>query len=123
MRTLLLAVLAALVGCASASREADTAQVAPTAQLDSTVAPAAPNAVASANVEREFKPPQGFKPKILEWSIVYCKKMTVLGTRFPKEVCMTEAQLKDHVATNEAMGRDMDRTSRICSNPANCGGG
>jgi hypothetical protein len=97
MRILLLAALATtLVGCASASRENDTVQTVPIAQLHST---AALNAVTSANVEREFKPPQGFRPKILERRTVYCKEMVVLGSRFPKEECMTAAQLKDHMAT------------------------
>jgi hypothetical protein len=38
------------------------------------------------------------RPKILEWRIVYCKEMVVLGSRFPKEGCKTEAQLKDLMA-------------------------
>jgi hypothetical protein len=37
-------------------------------------------------------------PKILEWRTVYCKEMVVLGSRFPKEECKTEVQLKDLMA-------------------------
>jgi hypothetical protein len=117
MRILLLAVLVGLAGCASASREADNAQVAPMAQLDST----ATSSAAGAGVDHEFKPPAGYKTKIVDWSVLYCKKTTVLGSRFPKEVCMTEAQLKDHMATNDSMGRDKDQASRICANPEACG--
>lgn len=67
-----------------------------------------------------FKPPPGYRVKIYGWDIVYCRKTPVLGSRFSKEVCMTEAQLKEHMATNEEMRRNKDQTSRVCAGGA-CG--
>ena len=61
-----------------------------------------------------FKPPPGYRVKIKEWDIVYCRKQTVLGSRFPKEVCMTEAELKAYLASNDEMRRNKDQTSRVC---------
>lgn len=62
-----------------------------------------------------FKPPPGYRVKINGWDIVYCRKTPVLGSRFAKEVCMTEAQLKEHLAANEEMRRNKDQTSRVCA--------
>lgn len=62
----------------------------------------------------QFKPPAGYRVKIKEWDIVYCRKETVLGSRFSKEVCMTEAELKAYMAANEEMKRNKDQTSRVC---------
>jgi hypothetical protein len=67
-----------------------------------------------------FKPPPGYRVKIYGWDIVYCRKTPVLGSRFSKEVCMTEAQLKEHIAANEEMKRNKDQTSRVCAGGA-CG--
>lgn len=62
----------------------------------------------------QFKPPPGYRVKIKEWDIVYCRKEPVLGSRFPKEICMTEEELKAHMAANEEMRRNKDQTSRVC---------
>jgi hypothetical protein len=88
-------------------------------------APAAPAADKSENAESKekkpaFKPPPGYRVKISGWDIVYCRKTPVLGSRFSKEVCMTEAQLKEHMAANEEMRRNKDQTSRVCAGGA-CG--
>jgi hypothetical protein len=101
MRTLEL--LAALVGIPALSIVAIDAQATTT------------TADAVKSEKPTFKPPAGFKVKIHDWGIVYCKKMPMLGSRFPKQVCMSEAQLRDYMATNEAMRRDKDQTSRICA--------
>ena len=120
MRVLCVAALMVLAGCASAPRDAEPALAsATTAAASSTSAQL--NTAAEASEQQAFKPPPGFKARIVDWSVVYCKKTPVLGSRFPKEMCMTEAQLKDHMATNESMRQNKDQASRICSNPAACG--
>jgi hypothetical protein len=49
---------------------------------------------------------------------MYCRKITVLGSRFPKDVCMSESQLREQEANKDAFGRDKDQASRVCA----CGG-
>jgi hypothetical protein len=93
MRILILVALAALVGSAFAEDK-------------------------PAEKKPQFKPPAGYKVKILEWDIVYCRKTPVLGSRFPKEICMTEAELKEHMAANEEMRRNKDQSSRVCAGTA-----
>ena len=44
----------------------------------------------------------------------------VLGSRFPKMLCLNEDQLKEHMAGNEAMKRNKDEVSRLCTSKANC---
>jgi hypothetical protein len=131
MRTLALAALCILAGCSSTppsseTTTASTADAAPTA----TAAPAASAAPAAAatsaaaspatDAAKPFKPPAGYKTKIKDWDVVYCKKTPVLGSRFPQEVCMNEAQLKEHLAAMETMKRDKDQVSRVCSMAAGC---
>jgi hypothetical protein len=70
----------------------------------------------------EFKPPLGYKAKIVGWDILYCRKMVVTGSRFPKEVCMTETQLKEHLVRNDEMRRDVDKAQRTCTTAGACGG-
>src|SRR5262245_3137932 len=133
MRTLILIVLA-VSAAASNPSIADTPPASATAPAakpsvsDESKAPATepnaaaktePQAQATDSEQRAFKPPAGFKTKILDWGIVYCKKMPVLGSRFPKEVCMNEAELKDYLANSDAMRRDKDQASRICTGACN----
>lgn len=124
MRTLVLTALCILAGCGSAPPE--SAPLAP-----STASAATPQNAASGNAPQvgaagsqkgEFKPPAGYKAKIVGWDILYCRKMVILGSRFPKEICMTEAQLRDHVARNDEMRRDVDKATRTCSTAGACGG-
>jgi hypothetical protein len=133
MRTLILIVLA-VSAAASNPSIADappanaTAPAAKPSVSDESKAPATepnaaaktePQAQATDSEQRAFKPPPGFKAKILDWGIVYCKKMPVLGSRFPKDVCMSEAELKEYLANNDAMRRDKDQASRICTGACN----
>lgn len=110
-----LVTLAALVGSASAGDEpeptADSAPPAAAAAAD----PKGAQEAKSPEKKPEFKPPPGYKVKILGWDIVYCRKAPVLGSRFPKETCMTEAELTQHLAANEEMRRNKDQTSRVCA--------
>jgi hypothetical protein len=81
--------------------------------------PAASTAPATAATKKPaFKPPAGYRVKIKEWDIVYCRKEPVLGSRFPVETCMTEQELKAHMAANDEMRRNKDQTSRVCSGNA-----
>jgi hypothetical protein len=73
------------------------------------------SAFAAEDKKPQFKPPPGYKVKINGWDIVYCRKEAVLGSRFKKEICMTEAELKAYLASQDEIRRNKDQTSRVCA--------
>lgn len=79
---------------------------------------------AQANVavqdEKPFKPPSGYRPKRVNGEQVYCTKVVVLGSRFPKEDCRTEAQLRDIEAQKASMRTEMDQIKHVCTSSAGC---
>lgn len=112
MRAPILVVMVTLAGCASAPRNPETAPVpSPAASVENTASTAAP----SGDTKRTFKPPAGWRAKIVDWEIKYCRKGPVGGTHLSTELCMTEEQLRQHMAANEEMRRDKDRSSNICA--------
>ncbi|HKU12986.1 MAG TPA: hypothetical protein VJQ52_01250 [Steroidobacteraceae bacterium] len=71
---------------------------------------------------RPFKPPPGYKPKRLNGEQVYCAKLVVLGSRFPKEDCRTAADLRELELRKAEMRNDVERTRSICtSDNGGCG--
>ena len=96
-----------------AKTEATTTQAAPD---NSAAQPAASETTAKADTkeEKRFKPPAGYKPKRVNGEQVYCQKTVILGSKFPKEDCRTEAQLRDMVRSRAAMREDLGR-GRACS--------
>lgn len=118
MRILILVTLAALVGSAIADDKPEpAAKSAPPAAAAPVDTEGAQDAK-SGEKKPAFKPPAGYKVKIHGWDIVYCHKTPVLGSRFEKEICMTEAELKAHLAATEEMRRNKDQSSRVCSGSA-----
>ena len=125
MRIALLVALASVAGCASApstpgSSEAATAPVAVQANPDSAAGAAAVASPAAAvadasEADGEFKAPAGYKTRVENGATVYCRKVTVLGSRFPKDLCLSESQVRDLEATNDNIRRDKDQSSRICT--------
>jgi hypothetical protein len=79
--------LAALLFCTSLAAIAGEPPANPDAPLAITIAK--PDAEATP----VFKPPPGFKPKKHGDVILYCRRETVLGSRFPAEKCYDEAGL------------------------------
>jgi hypothetical protein len=70
-------------------------------------------AKAAAEEEKAFKPPAGYKAKRINGDQVWCAKVQIIGTKFPKEDCRTEAQLRDMERTNRAMREELNR-GRAC---------
>ena len=64
---------------------------------------------------KPFKPPAGYRAKRVNGDQVYCTKITVLGSRFPKEDCRTEAQLRDLEQQKASMRGEMDQRNRVCA--------
>jgi hypothetical protein len=87
----------------------------PAASTESTTA-----AVAQEEDGRPFKPPTGYRPKRVNGNEVYCTKVVVLGSRFPKEDCRTEAQLKDLEAQRASMRNEMNQKSHECTSAVGC---
>jgi len=80
-----------------------------------------PNAVTEVKEDKPFKIPPGFRTKTRGEKTVYCRSDTVSGSRFAKEQCFTEEQLKQKAAENEAARQEMERSLRVCSTSATCG--
>jgi hypothetical protein len=115
MRILILVTMAVLGGSAFADDKPEpAAERAPPAAAETADTKGAQDAK-PAEKKPEFKPPAGYKVKIHGWDIVYCRKTPVLGSRFPKEICMTEAELREHLAANDEMRRNKDQSSRVCA--------
>jgi hypothetical protein len=64
--------------------------------------------------EKKFKPPAGYKPKRVNGEQVWCQKTVILGSKFPKEDCRTEAQLREIVRSRASMREDLGR-GRACT--------
>jgi hypothetical protein len=130
MRTALLTtalMLAAMGAWADEPTSADakpqaTAETAPAKPAEQATANATTTASIATEENAPFKPPQGYRPKRINGEQVYCVKRPVLGSRFPKEDCRNEAELRELVRNKEQMKNDMDRTRAVCaSNNGACG--
>lgn len=97
---------------------AEAAADQPAAQANST---AEATAKAAVEEDKPFKPPSGYRAKRVNGNQVYCTKVVVLGSRFPKEDCRTEAQLRDLEAQKASMRGEMDQKKMICSGAGACG--
>jgi pyruvate/2-oxoglutarate dehydrogenase complex dihydrolipoamide acyltransferase (E2) component len=86
---------------------------------DQPAAPAQANATEAtakaAEADKPFKPPTGYRAKRVNGSDVYCTKVVVLGSRFPKEDCRTEAQLRDLEAQKASMRGEMEQRNKVCA--------
>jgi hypothetical protein len=94
---------------------AEAAAEQPAAQATSTEATAK-----AAEDNKPFKPPTGYRAKRVNGEQVYCTKVVVLGSRFAKEDCRTEAQLRDLEAQKASMRGEMDQRNRVCAGGGAC---
>lgn len=118
MRFLCLLAASLLAACSSpAPRE----EAAPAPALAASNLPAqAPVAASAQNEVDEFKPPAGYKRKVENGQIFYCAKVTVLGSRFPKDDCRTQAQLEDLEMQKANARGELEQRRAICSSAAGC---
>jgi len=84
-------------------------------------APVKPDAAADVKEDKPFKIPPGFRTKTRSEKTVYCRSDTVSGSRFAKEQCYSEEQLRQKAAENEAARQEMERSLRACSTSTACG--
>ena len=71
----------------------------------------------------EFKAPSGYKVKMRDDETVYCRKQSVLGSRFPEEYCFTQAQLEDLERRKRSIQQDTAQRQRMCTTGSACSGG
>jgi len=64
--------------------------------------------------EREFKPPDGWRPRKRGEFTVYCRKdYTPRGTRFPTEVCYDEKGIREMLQAQREDQASVDQARRI----------
>lgn len=124
--TTALAMVAAMAWANEPSAPDAKSETAAEAAADRPAAPAQANATeattkAAAEDDKPFKPPTGYRAKRVNGNQVYCTKVVVLGSRFPKEDCRTEAQLRDLEAQKASMRGEMDQRNHVCSGQGACG--
>lgn len=65
----------------------------------------------TADADKPFKVPAGYRSKTVNGKQMYCSSNTTLGSRFAKEKCRTEAQLRKM----EAKAPPPDQSNPTCS--------
>ena len=69
---------------------------------------AAPTAAPpAATTKAGTKVPAGYSAKTVEGETLFCRKSTPMGTRFPTEVCMTEAQYLENERNRQSMRNEL----------------
>ncbi len=120
MRLFCLFAAACLAACSS--QPANESEVPAPRLAAETVSPATPaNGVVAATDEDEFKPPAGYKRRVEDGQVVYCAKIVVLGSRFPKDDCRTQAQLREMEMQKADARNSLDQSRAVCSAPGACG--
>ena len=98
------------------------AEPTPAKPADEAAANETKTASLAADDKKPLRPPAGYRPKRVNGEQVWCAKQVVLGSRFPKEDCRNEAQLRELIRTRESMRTDMEQRLRTCaSNNGGCG--
>lgn len=100
----------------AAAKETPAAPAAPATPAT----PAAPTAAAAQDVGN-FAIPPGWRLRKVKGEMVYCKQEVVLGSRFPKLICMDLDRLKAYEANNAENRERMSQGNRICVG-TDCGG-
>jgi hypothetical protein len=126
MRTTYLATLAMPVllsiGISTARAEEPTpAEPAPAEPETEVAAAAAAADTTKTDGEDALRLPLGFKPKKRGKFTVYCRKETVMGTRFPVETCYDENSIREYLAAQRENQEKVDQMRRICGSQAACG--
>lgn len=78
------------------------------------------NTPAAAPVPAPYKPPHGYRMKIVGGEKMYCSKTVVVGSRFAKEICMTQEQLVDLKARETDVQRELSRGQTVCAGGSGC---
>ncbi|HEV8330689.1 MAG TPA: hypothetical protein VGQ22_04670 [Steroidobacteraceae bacterium] len=88
----------------------------PAATSEATTAAVAP----ADDGKKSLRPPAGYRPKRVNGEQVWCAKLVVLGSRFPKEDCRNEAELRELIRIRESMRTDMEQRTKTCTSAGGC---
>jgi len=110
--------VALLSGCASQPHTAAPAPAAKAAVAKD--APAATLAAVKEGEKKEFVAPPGYKERLEDGKRYYCTKVVVLGSRFPKEDCRTQAELEEIEVAKGALRGTLSQRQGICSSAGGC---
>lgn len=115
LTTALMMVAALALADEPSAPESKTEATAEAAPDSSATQPAATETTAKADTsdKKAFKPPAGYKPKRVNGEQVWCQKTVILGSKFPKEDCRTEAQLREIARSRASMREELGR-GRAC---------
>lgn len=86
-----------------------------TATETATSETATQSTAAVADDKKPLRPPAGYRPKRVNGQQVWCAKMVVLGSKFPREDCRNEAELRELIRIRESMRTDMEQRLRTCA--------
>jgi hypothetical protein len=67
----------------------------------------APTAKDNSTKNAPPKVPPGYKVKVIDGETRFCRKSAPVGTRFPTEVCMTQAQYQEQERNRESMRNEI----------------
>jgi hypothetical protein len=117
----LLTVLAAFAFCLPAAATETTpaaVQPAPAASAApaADAAPAAAAEQAAPPAAAVTKVPSGYKAKVVNGETMLCRKSTPLGSRFPTEVCMTQAQYTEQMRNQDSLRQELTGKQKSYSN-------
>jgi len=102
------------------AQEAAIGDDTPAAEASNDEAANVANASETAPVDKEFKPPPGFKTKKRGEIVLYCMKDSTVGTRFKTEKCYDETQMREYLFALEVQKRDIDRIRSTCATATVC---
>jgi hypothetical protein len=120
MKRLVCALALAAISAAALAQEKSTGAEESAADPAPDAVESPPAAEAKTAGAKEFTPPPGFKTKKSGKHILYCKKDSVVGTRFKTEKCLDEAQMRDYLIALAEQKRDIDRIRSTCASAAAC---
>jgi hypothetical protein len=105
---------------ATATETKPAEQATPTTETATSDPAAAQTAAVAEDKNVPLRPPAGYRPKRVNGEQVWCAKMVVLGSRFPKEDCRNEAELRELIRIRESMRTDMEQRLKTCTSQAGC---
>ena len=120
MRSMMLAMLLAMLACAGVAQASGSAIGNETATADQAQDKAETDTADEAKEQEPFKVPAGYRAKMRGKKMVYCKKDMESGTRFAQERCYDEDQLRAQELARQQEKATLDASRLVCGTPETC---